>query len=264
MVRALGTVLFAALVFACSSTEEEEAPKYPTVDSMCQARATEECQVASKCGAKLETCVASRKATCATSAAASQTGTRAYRAKVGETCVNKAKEVYAKAPITPDDIAKLDETCQKAFQGTQAKLQACTTSYDCDGELICDKQVCAGKVEKKEGEFCGNPGEVCAAGSYCVASAAGALQCAPKKKKGEICDAKSPCLESLRCNNTCLERFGSGEACASNDDCGASAPLCDNINLGSKCGPGVTPVAGVAACKDCPAGANPAYCGFGG
>lgn len=251
MLRLLGTVVFVTgvlLVSACSS-DEEEPVKYPTVDSFCDARAKAECDtIAAKCGAKVEACVAARKTKCQSFVSTAQVGTRTYQPKGGEGCVDKAKEVYGKSIITPTDTKELEETCQKAFRGTKEKLQACASAGDCSGDLICDKTVCADKAEKKTGEFCGNPGEVCDASSYCTAAAGGSLQCAAKKGKGDLCTAKDPCTDALRCNNTCGERFASGEACASDGDCGTGAPFCDTYN-GNKCSAGIIAAPGTPVCK---------------
>jgi hypothetical protein len=268
LTRILGFVAVSSFVAlaACSSEDEPPAAKYPAVDSFCDAKAKEECQVAVNCAANEKTCANTRKTKCLEFAAAAQTGTRAYRTKQGETCVDKTKETYAKkSAITPDDIKKLDEVCQKAFQGTVKSGQACTINYDCEGDLICDKNECAKKVEKKEGEGCANAGEVCATGSRCTQATAGAsFKCNPLKKKGELCNAANdPCIEGLRCDNTCIDAFGSGEPCdPAGKDCGTAAPYCDPA-IGNKCGPGFIAAPGAAACGECKPGANPGLCGFG-
>lgn len=261
----LGTLLIGLVVLTACSSDDEPAAKYPSVDSFCQAKAEQECQVATSCAAKVETCTSGRKTLCLDAAGAAQSGPRTYAAKQAETCVNKTKELYAKkgTAITPDDVKKLNEVCDDVFAGARKEREPCTSSAECSGDLICDKTVCAKKVQKNKGDFCGNPGEVCATGSYCSQGSGGALQCIGKKDKGEACDEKAPCLEALRCNATCQDRFGSGETCnPAADECGTAAPYCDP-SIGNKCGPGLIAAPGAAACGECKAGANKALCGFG-
>ena len=83
--------------------------------------------------------------------------------------MNKTNAVYAKAlssQATPTDLADMDDVCAYVFQGDSTTT--CTVKYDCAGNKICDKGFCADKVTKNKGQPCGNPGEVCATGSYCA------------------------------------------------------------------------------------------------
>jgi hypothetical protein len=238
-------VLGAALaVVACSSATEE---KYPTSSGFCEAKAKEECQVVARCGVSQANCLPAREAACSDVVSRSVGGTRQYRPGNAEACVNKTHDVYAQtAPLTPDIQGELDAVCAKVFQGTTKSLAACATTLDCDGDLICDKKLCAARVTKNEGELCGNPGEVCSAGSFC--DTGGAAQCKAKRARDETCDDKSPCNESLRCNNTCRDRFVAGDSCGSNDDCASSAPYCDPTNS-NKCDAGLIFAPGAGACK---------------
>jgi hypothetical protein len=251
MLRALGSLIFTAsvLVVPGCSSDPEPGPKYPTVASFCDAKAAAECDtIAAKCAAKPEACAAARKASCEAFVAKVQTGVRTYQPKAAEPCVAKAKEVYAKATITPDDTRALDATCDSVFRGSVAKGKACAGAGECSGDLVCDKGVCADKVEKKTGDFCGNPGEVCDANSYCTAGAApNSIQCIAKKAKGDGCSATDPCNDTLRCNTFCTDRLSSGDACASDADCGSSAPFCDIYN-GSKCSAGIIAAPGTPVC----------------
>lgn len=250
MLRALASVIFASgvlLVAACSSDSEPDA-KYPSADSFCDAKGKAECEtIASKCSARPEACATARKSACQSFVSKSQTGSRTYKAKAAEACVDKAREIYAKSTITPDDTKALDVVCRTVFAGAQQKGQPCAAVGECTGELICDKGVCADRVEKKSGDFCGNPGEVCDASSYCIAGANNAVQCAPKKAKGDGCSAKDPCGETLRCNSFCADRLTSGELCTADTDCAASAPFCDVYN-GNKCSAGIIAAPGTPVC----------------
>jgi hypothetical protein len=241
-------VLGAALtVVACSSAA---ADKYPSSDSFCEAKATEECQVTARCGVTEGSCLTVRKAACSSFVSSSASGSRQYRPGNAEACINKTHDVYgATAPITPTIQGEIDAVCSKVFQGTTKALGACTVTTDCEGDLICDKKLCANKVTKNSGDLCGNPGEICSSGSFCDTFSGGAAQCKPKKARDEACDAeKNPCNESLRCNNTCRDRFVAGESCGSNDDCASSAPFCDPTNS-NKCGAGLIFAPGAGSCK---------------
>jgi hypothetical protein len=232
-------------VAACSSTA---ADKYPSSDSFCEARAKEECQVTARCGVTEVACLTARKQACSSFVTQSTGGSRQYRSANAEGCVNKVHDVYSgTAPITPAIQGEIDAACSKVFQGTTKELGACEATIDCEGDLICDKKLCANKVTKNSGELCGNPGEICASGSFCDTSG-GAAQCKAKKGRDEVCNDKAPCKEDLRCNNTCRDRFVAGESCGSNDDCAASAPFCDPTNS-NKCGAGLIFAPGAGSCK---------------
>ncbi len=241
----------AAVLLACSSSDV--APKYPDVASFCAQYAQEECQVASRCAASASTCTSSRQNACQQFAAAAATGTRTYHSDKAEDCINKIHDIYSGAAsgsaITPQQMADMNDVCSRAFAGTVDKLQGCTSDYDCASDRICDKKLCADKSTKNQGDLCGNPGEVCADGSFCTASTGGASQCVAQGAQGAACSDTLPCGPSLRCDNTCGPRFGSGGACASDNDCASDAPFCDP-NIGNKCDLGVTFAAGAAACKD--------------
>jgi len=233
----------AASAIGCSSSETD---KYPSVDSFCAARAQEECKAADECGTQVAVCLSQRKASCTSSPAATS---RPYHSGNAQGCIDKTHDTYAKDTITPDDLAALQTECDKVFQGSATSLGRCDTTQDCSGDLVCDKSVCAKRVEKNPGDFCGNPGEVCGGESYC-ATTAGALQCVPRKALNEVCDAKiAPCQTTLRCNGSCQARAESGQACATDDDCAADAPYCDPAN-GNKCDKGLRFGPGLTACKD--------------
>jgi len=219
-----------------------------TVDLFCAAKADKECQVADLCLASKEACRAARKVACTSFAASAQSDVRKYNAKNAQSCVDKTASVYgSKGTISVEALTELDELCARVFTGNKASLDPCTSSCECDGKLICDKGKCADRVEKKAGALCGNPGEVCESGAYCVADMGGTFQCQKKKAKSEMCDAAAPCLETLRCQGgTCVDRLGIGEACMTHDDCGPTGPYC-NPWLG-KCASGLNFAEGAAAC----------------
>jgi len=233
------------LALGCSSSATD---KYPNTDSFCAAVAQEECKAATDCGNKVDACLSARKAHCFQGIPTSPL--RSYHSANAQGCIDKTHDTYAKDTITPADFADLQVACDKVFQGSATSLQHCDATQDCSGDLICDKTVCAARVVKNQGDFCGNPGEVCGGESYCAPSAS-AMQCVPKKANGEVCDDKvAPCQTSLRCNNSsCQARSPSGEACAADSDCAADAPYCDPNNA-NRCDRGLRFGPGLTACKD--------------
>jgi hypothetical protein len=223
-----------------------------TQDSFCDQKAQKECQVSTKCGTMNSACLSQRKAKCLAFAAASASSKRQFTAANVAACVNKTNAVYAKATITPADLADMDDVCSYVFQGTSTA--DCAVKYECAGTKICDKSLCAAKVVKNKGALCGNPGEVCAAGSYCAHDpTSGAFTCLAKAAAGTACSADVPCVETQRCaaaTSTCVALFMSGETCGTSDECATTAPYCDPY-IGNKCDVGLifAPTA-TAACAD--------------
>jgi len=240
-------LLALAAVWACSASEEDGG--LGSVDQFCKAKADAECVVAAKCAATTDACLADRQAACTSGATAAQSGGRTYTSGRAQACVDKTKEIYDRGTASPADLKALEEACERVFQGSIEQNKACSTDYNCKDSLICDKGFCATKVEKKTGEPCANPGDLCEAGSYCTSNGS-LMVCTSKKGAGEVCnDAISPCSEEYRCNGTCVARYNAGETCDSNkDECAASAPYCDPTI--SKCTAGVGFSAGAPICKD--------------
>jgi hypothetical protein len=233
---------------ACSSTPD--AVKYPSVDSFCSEKANQECQVAAKCAATMDSCVSARKAQCASDAAAASSSgsSRQYRAANAQACVDKTHDSFSKdGTISPTDLKTLRETCGRVFTGSQKALQACVSDFDCEGSMICSKLLCAMPSSKSKGAGCASAGDQCEAGSFCNEAGAASV-CLAKKASGESCSMTAPCLEDLRCNNVCGPRFASGVACATDDDCASSAPYCDPA-INNKCDAGLIFAPGAAACK---------------
>ncbi len=225
---------------------------YPSADSYCAARAEAECSQdnASACGATVEACKTKRKSACNTAASAATSGGRTYASGQVQGCVDKTKEIYAKKTITPTDLKAQADVCERVFAGSAAKGAACTTDYSCSSSLVCDTRVkvCGEKVVKKLGDGCANPGESCDTGSFC---GGGEVKlCVARKNKGEACnDATAPCLETLRCGGgTCVDRLNAGDTCTSDNDCSATAPLCDGA--AKKCVAGLQFAIGTSTCKE--------------
>jgi hypothetical protein len=239
--HSLAALSLVAVLAACGS--EEAGPKYASADAFCTDYATTACkEVTPKCSIPDATCQQKAKAECNTIAAGA--AGRTFSSSAGEACVGKLRDTYAKqGTITGAELAARDEACQRAFQGSGAKLGTCKVDYDCSGSLICDKTLCADKVQKNLDDLCGNPGEVCAKGSYCTGDAV--KKCTAKRKSGEACDATKPCAEDLRClSSICSALVAAGEKCTASTDCATG--YCD-VRLGT-CSAGIALAAGATGC----------------
>src|SRR4051795_2322023 len=95
----LGVVLVslggAMSIAACSSTPAE---KYPSPDAFCDAKATEECQIAGACGVPVDQCKAARKTLCNAAANAALGERRTYTSGNVQACIDKTHALYQKAP----------------------------------------------------------------------------------------------------------------------------------------------------------------------
>ena len=241
--------LFGIAAMAACSASDSDSDALGTVEQFCQARAENECVVAPKCAATTDACLAARKSVCAADAKAAQSSGRVYTSSLARACLDKTKELYDRGSASPTEMTELEETCGRVFQGTIEQNKPCTTDFECKDQLICDKGFCATENEKKSGEPCANPGDICERGSYCTNNGS-LFVCASKKGAGEVCrDDSSPCSEDYRCNGLCVSRFGPGESCeVGRDQCASSAPYCDPTVL--KCTAGVGFTAGAPICKD--------------
>ena len=233
----------------------------------CERKADAECQVTDRCVTTKDACIADRKQVCdAFRDAAKANGKRFFVPGNVDACINKTKSVYAKtAPITPTDLADMDDVCQYVFQGKgKVDMDNCDTKYDCADRVICDKTFCTTK--KNVTTTCGNPGDTCPTGKYCTPNSADIETCTAKGASGDACDPTTkPCLESLRCaGGTCSDRVASAGTCTSNDDCVSTAPFCDPY-AGFKCDPGLSFAAGSPSCADYGgSGSGPGTGGSGG
>lgn len=238
---------FLAVAAGCSS---ETTTQYGNTDAFCAAKAKEECQKApSLCAVSQSACENARKATCLTFASQQGTGGRTYRSDNVQACLDKTHAAYGNDPVKASDLDDMQTTCAKVFQGSTKEFSACQSDYECENDLICDKQLCAHKVVKSSGQPCGNPGEVCDDSSYCTTNSGNVFVCTPKKTQGLTCDDKtSPCATDLRCATVCQPKVGAGGQCTTNDDCTSDAPFCDPYQ-GSKCDGGIRFGAGTS-CKD--------------
>ena len=233
----LAMVTLAGALAACGS--EEAPPRLASSANFCADKASAECKAAVNCGNPVPACQAQRTKACTDLVAASTAAGRKYSMDFAQACLDKTGALYAKTtPLSPDDFAAVQDTCERVLQGAIAANNACTKSdYDCTGKLVCDKGFCATAAVKKAGEPCANPGETCAKGSYCAPLPTGVSVCQAKKAKGASCSttdkAIGPCAEDFRCvteivGATCADRIASGGACTPGEDqCAVAAPYCD-------------------------------------
>ncbi|HEX3696675.1 MAG TPA: hypothetical protein VH374_14945 [Polyangia bacterium] len=241
-----------------------------TPTDFCAQVAAKECQVVNKCAiSDMNACLIARKAVCADLVTQRQVAPRVFRPANISACINQVNGVYSTSgTITPTQIDAMNTACEYVFQGDVQESAPCTVKYDCTGTLICDKTLCAKKVVKNLNDLCGNPGEVCNAGSYCTMMGV-VYRCVAKHMAGEACDDDTnPCLESLRClAGTCAARVTAGAACTSDDDCAMAVPYCDPY-IGNKCDQGLSFGGGAAACAafggNGPAGGTGGAAGTGG
>lgn len=241
--------LFVALA-ACSSSDPEA--KYPSSDSFCAAKAAAECKnlAVANCSSDETRCTSLRTDACKGAALSAQGAGRNYKPAAAETCINKVNEVYSPKIIDPEKEVQLVETCERVFGGTKAANTPCANDYECDGSQVCDKTVCATKVDTAVGSACGDPGKVCAKGAFCAQQGPNKF-CVAKKAENETCAPDSPCKEDLRCvgaqagSGSCKARVTAGNACDTDNDCVSTAPACD---AQKKCGLKYQPTS--KACKD--------------
>jgi hypothetical protein len=228
----------------------------PTETDFCTQKAKDECLV--NCAPiAMADCVAFRKGLCLDAAtAATASGTRVFTPANQADCLNRTKSAYSStAPITPATMAQIDRACNYVFQGNKQLLSdACQSQFECagttNGSIVCDKGFCAMQSSPKAvGMPCGNPGDVCATGTYCATSGA-VPQCAARPQTGDSCSTDIPCLENLRCvGGSCVARVAAGTACTTNDDCPTSgATYCDPY-AGSICDSGLTFANGSPSCQ---------------
>ena len=184
--RIEGFILAATLV-ACGGGGGTKA----TVATFCDDKATAECDgVASRCLATDTACKAARVTACNAFVAAVQNPTtRPFQSDKITDCINKTKDVYKKATITPADRATMDAACQRVFSGVKVKNDPCVSDYECDTSLFCDislaAPVCASKSTVASMDFCNNPGETCPTGQYCAAGAS--RMCMARATMGLAC-----------------------------------------------------------------------------
>lgn len=233
---------------ACTSSLSDD--KFGSSDSFCSAKAEAECmQLAKKCGAPtVEACKTKRTSTCNSAAGAATATGRGYRSSAAQACIDSINDTYKDnaANVTPDTEVASAKVCDRVFRGSKKERESCSNTFECEGSLICDS-VCATEQAAKQGEGCGNAGQVCEKGTYCQ-DQGGKKFCNPKNKEGDTCTSTSPCIETLRCVNHCVAKVVIGQPCSTDDECSVDAPLCDQASSPKKCR--IKYESTTAACKE--------------
>lgn len=218
--RVLGLLGVAAgVALSTAACGDEASERYPTPDSFCTAKSTEECSQASMlCGVTNDACMTRRESICTDGANAAQAAGRVYRAPAAEKCITDTKALYADRVVDKNKEAAALETCERVFAGTKKSGEPCTQAFECESPLMCDRGFCAAKVMRTQDQPCNNPGDVCATGTYC-GPRSGSNFCVPRVALSGDCNAAMPCLETLRCAVRCVEKLGPGQPCDVADDC---------------------------------------------
>ena len=231
---------------ACSSAEVE---KFGSTDAFCRAKGDAECNgLAQKCGAELDACMRKRVSTCNSAAVLTANQGRSYRPNAAQDCIDSIGGTYKNKgnDVTQEAEAETARVCERVFSGSKKESDACASSFECEGALICDKGVCIGEEKVGLKGQCNNAGQVCQTGSYCQQQAATKF-CVEKHALDEPCKEDAPCLETLRCVTLrCVARVTAGNPCDNDGECGAAAPYCDVTT--KKCRPKYESTS--AACKD--------------
>jgi hypothetical protein len=230
---------------ACSSVEDDPLGSSA---SFCDQKAAAECTALGgndHCGATEAVCTEKRKNLCNAAASTATSQGRNYRAGSAQECLDKINEAFSAKVITADSDLEVAKVCERVYGGSKAENAACAQTFECEGSLICDRNICVPDTTVALKGQCNNAGQVCEKGTYCQAQG-GTKFCVEKNKMGDTCSADAPCLESLLCDKTCKPKVAVGEACANDGECAPEAPYCDTIL--HKCRPKYQ--AGTAACKE--------------
>jgi hypothetical protein len=220
--RSAGVLVAVAAVLAVACVAP--GPKYPFIDSYCQARASGECsqQVILACGIPdASTCVANREQICTMSA---PPGT-VYNPDGAENCVNVVTAAYADAKLTLAESDAINSACLPVFNGPGGMGAACQVDDDCQlgAGLRCvlTANSTAGTCQVPQmvqgGGSCAAPTEQCVAGYHCGLTA----NCDINGALGAPCSANDPCGVGLACSaaGTCAAKSPDGTVCTSADEC---------------------------------------------
>jgi hypothetical protein len=198
-------------------------PKYPFLNSFCQARATAECSnaVVLACAVAVSTCVTNRQAVCVTSAPPNTV----YNPDAAEGCVDEVASAYADAKLTLLESQAIDAACLPVFNGPGVTGAACQVDTDCQvGSMLrcvlapnSNQGTCQVPEMVMGGGSCSAPAEQCIAGYHCGLTA----NCDIDQAAGETCAASTPCAPGLACgaSGTCVSKSPDGSQCTTDDDC---------------------------------------------
>ncbi len=230
----LGSVAGFVTLVACSTTAADN--KFGSTDQFCAAKAEALCaNLALKCGATVDACKTKQTSVCNAAASSAQAQGRTYKSDAVQPCLDKLNEVYADMAVHANPATEADatEVCDRVFRGSKAAMTPCASTFECDGDLICDG-VCAAKEIVALMGGCGNAGQVCDTDTYCQ-PLGGKNFCVAKKKDGEICGMTDPCVATERCVNHCVAKVTVNQPCDNDGECADQAPYCDLTSMPHVC-----------------------------
>jgi hypothetical protein len=218
---ALPLVGFTFFGGACSS--KDDGPKYPDINSFCNARASAECsqQVLLDCAfPDSATCVARRQQVCVTG---KPTNT-VYAPAAAESCVNAVGAAYGDGQLTLAENTSVNDACAPVFDGPGAKDATCSVDNDCQ-ESTGLRCVVAGGLTTgtcqipqmvQGGGSCAAMDAQCVSGFHCGSTA----HCDIDAALSESC-ATIPCSPTLQCSGagTCVAKTPDGSPCAADAEC---------------------------------------------
>jgi hypothetical protein len=215
--------LVAALLLACACIVKN-GPKYPDLNSFCNARATAECSpnVLLACAIpSASTCINKRQALCLSSVPA---GT-VYNPSSAENCVNQVSSAYDDAKVTLAESTAIDAACLSVFDGPAGKDASCQSDLGCQvsSGLRCilapgsSQGICEIPQAVQGGGSCSASNARCVTGFHCGPTA----HCDINAAVGEACGAQIPCGTDLQCSSggTCINKNVDGSMCSSADEC---------------------------------------------
>ncbi|MDB4942812.1 MAG: hypothetical protein JWP97_2346 [Labilithrix sp.] len=213
---ALGGVIALA---ACSSDDDD---KFASSDKFCVAKAEAACNnLAKKCTASVESCKTDQVGICNSAAAAAASQGRSYHSSQAQACIDSINETYKNSAVdvTAALEAKTATVCERVFTGSLKENAACTTTFECEGSLICDKGICITETKVGLGGQCNNAGAVCDGASYCQQQGQTRF-CVAKNTKDQSCGADAPCIDTLRCvSGRCVDLVPARSPCDTDSEC---------------------------------------------
>jgi hypothetical protein len=251
--RAVATATASAsLVLACSAGTQQAG--YPDIGAFCAAKAHAICQISDRCAFDAQQCEAYQDGLCRSDAKqATASGTRVYNTANASTCVDALNRAFGNGATSvafqllkgPGSLA---DKCQRVFAGSAMMNSACTTDYDCQGNLLCvlaspggTSLVCAKAIPTQKGDYCQDPGSQCSTDTYCGKQPNNLWLCASAAGPGSVCNDAVPCVSEERCvAGTCQMRLGLGDLCNSDGDCPSVAPYCDQFAAPGICTAGLS------------------------
>jgi hypothetical protein len=212
-----------ALLAGGACSPKDEGPKYPDINSFCNARASSECsaEVLASCGAPdAATCIARRQQVCVTGRPPNTT----YSPSSAESCISAVSAAYADAKITLAEKNSVDGACTPVFDGPGAKNATCQKDNDCQVSIGLRCVASAGSTSGscqvpqpvQGGGSCAASEAQCISGFHCGITA----HCDINAALNEAC-ANIPCAPDLICSTagTCQAKSPDGSVCASDGEC---------------------------------------------